>query len=156
MQNDELITTFYTAFQRLDYKTMQECYHQEATFHDPVFGHLNAAETRAMWHMLAQNAKDFSLQFSDVEAQSDQGSCHWTAIYAFSKTGRKVVNHVRSRFRFKDGKIIDQRDQFDFWHWSRQALGLTGLLLGWSSFLRHKVHHEARHKLKHFMSTSNS
>jgi hypothetical protein len=30
----------------------------------------------------------------------------------------------------KEGLIIEHRDHFELWRWSRQALGLKGLLLG--------------------------
>ena len=64
--NEQLMIKFYTAFQKLDYKTMQTCYHDDAVFNDPVFGLMDADALRAMWEMLCKNAKDFSLQFSDV------------------------------------------------------------------------------------------
>jgi ketosteroid isomerase-like protein len=47
--NQQLISNFYTAFQNKDYKTMQAAYTDTATFSDPVFENLNAAEVRAMW-----------------------------------------------------------------------------------------------------------
>ena len=40
--NEETIHRFYTAFQNLDYKTMQSCYHPDAVFNDPAFGLLDA------------------------------------------------------------------------------------------------------------------
>ncbi|MEJ7820969.1 MAG: hypothetical protein WKF85_01535 [Chitinophagaceae bacterium] len=36
--NEELIQTFYDAFGRLDYTTMQNCYSVDPVFNDPVFG----------------------------------------------------------------------------------------------------------------------
>ena len=59
--NEELIQTFYDAFARLDYKTMQDCYGDDPTFNDPVFGILQSDEVGAMWEMLCKNAKGFSL-----------------------------------------------------------------------------------------------
>ena len=46
-----------------------------------------------------------------------------------------------------DGLILTHRDRFDFWAWSRQALGTPGLLLGWSGFLRDKVRAQAAKNL---------
>ncbi len=54
MQEKELIIKFYTAFQQRDYKTMQDCYHEEAVFLDPVFEDLNATEVKYMWEMLCK------------------------------------------------------------------------------------------------------
>ena len=59
-----------------------------------------------------------------------------------------------ARFEFRDEKIIRHRDSFDFWKWSRQALGLPGLLLGWSPYLRAKVARTAAKSLERFAAGS--
>jgi hypothetical protein len=46
---------------------------------------------------------------------------------------------VRATFRFADGLIAEQRDEFSFWAWSRQALGPIGVGLGWNPLLRMMV-----------------
>lgn len=148
----ELITRFYTAFQQRDWQTMNSCYHAEATFCDPAFRNLNNKEVRAMWHMLCLNARDFSLTFSDVIADEKTGQCRWTASYIFSKTGRNVVNDIRADFTFKDELILTHTDTFDLWKWSRQALGPSGILLGWSALVQNKVNNNARKSLARFMA----
>ncbi|MBP9924408.1 MAG: nuclear transport factor 2 family protein [Cyclobacteriaceae bacterium] len=154
--NSALIHTFYTAFQQRDWQTMNSCYHAEATFYDPAFRHLNSTDTKAMWHMLCLNAKDFELQFSNIKNTGDRGSCHWQASYAFSKTGRRVNNEVQASFTFKDGLILTHSDEFDLWKWSRMALGLPGLLLGWTPYLKHKINQNALKSLKKFKLESPS
>ena len=42
------------------------------------------------------------------------------------------------------GKIVRHIDRFDFWRWSRMALGPAGLLLGWTPLLHKKVQAKAR------------
>jgi ketosteroid isomerase-like protein len=147
----EVIEKFYTAFQQKDWKTMQSCYHENIRFSDPAFQSLAGAEAKAMWHMLAINARDFSLVFRDAKAEANHGSCYWEASYTFSKTGRRVVNKIHASFEFKDGLISKHTDRFDFWKWTRMALGMPGLLLGWSSFLQNKVRKTANSGLKKFM-----
>jgi ketosteroid isomerase-like protein len=149
--NRQLIVRFYTAFQKLDYRTMQDCYHEESIFFDPVFENLNTSEVRAMWEMLCKNARDFSLQFSAVEADEEYGSCKWVADYTFSQTQRKVTNRVQAYFKFHEGKIVEHTDNFDVWKWSRQALGSTGWLLGWSGLVQKQVHAKAKASLSKFM-----
>lgn len=100
--------------------------------------------------MLCLNAKDFELTFSNVETEGDSGSAEWQAWYSFSKTGRKVHNQIKAAFIFKDGLIIDHRDVFDLWKWSRMALGTPGTLLGWSGFMKGKIHENARKSLEKF------
>ena len=50
-----------------------------------------------------------------------------------------VINDIIAEFKIKDGKIIKHQDKFDFYKWSRQALGFPGLFLGWTPFLKNKV-----------------
>jgi ketosteroid isomerase-like protein len=150
-QNKEIITRFYKAFQNRDWKTMQSCYHAQARFSDPAFPDLNSPEVKSMWHMLCENAKDFSLTFSEIKSVGDNVNCRWEAWYTFSKTGRKVHNIIHADFHFKDGLIIKHTDSFNFWRWSHMALGLSGTLLGWSPFLQNKVQATAMKSLNKFM-----
>ena len=149
--NEKLIETLYEAIGRLDYKTAQGCYHEEAVFEDPVFGKLNSQETAAMWEMLFKRAENFSASFSEIKADEATGSGHLVAKYTFSKTKRPVVNSIHSKFRFKEGKILSQKDSFNLWKWSRQAFGMPGLLLGWFPPFQKKINHVARESLDRFM-----
>lgn len=146
-----LITTFYESFQRGDAAAMGACYHDEATFKDEAFDLKNGAEVRAMWAMLVSSGKDLKVSFRDVKAVGDQVTAHWDAHYTFSRTGRRVHNRISARFSFKDGLIVKHHDVFDFWAWSRQALGLSGLLLGWTPFLQNKVRSTAMGGLRKYM-----
>lgn len=83
-QHKALIHTFYSSFAQRDYKTMSECYHDDA--------------------------------------------------------------------QFKDELIINHQDDFDFWRWSTQALGISGLIFGWSAFLKKKVQSEVLNALNTFNS----
>lgn len=150
--NASLITAFYTAFQQNDYATMQNCYADNAIFSDAVFENLNAAEAKAMWQMLITRANDLDVSFSNVEADEHTGSADWEATYTFSATGNKVINKIKANFVFENGKIKEHKDNFDFHTWAKQALGIKGLLLGWTSFLHNKVKQNAKSNLSKFMS----
>jgi hypothetical protein len=150
--NEALIREFYSAFQKKDFATMQRAYHPDANFSDPVFQNLSAEEVKAMWQMLLTSGSDLKLEFSDVKADDAKGSAHWEAWYHFSASGRKVHNIIDAAFEFKEGKIIRHTDRFDFWRWSRMALGVSGLLLGWTPFLRNKIRTSAGGRLKSFMN----
>ena len=152
LQNKERINKFYTAFQKKDYKTMQDCYANNATFSDPVFENLNAAEVRAMWQMLITRATDLAFEFKNVAADETSGRAEWMATYTFTSTGNKVVNKIKANFVFENGKIKEHKDSFGFYKWAKQALGFKGLLLGWTSFLHNKVKQQARNNLSKFMS----
>ncbi len=156
MTNTEVVTKFYSAFQKLDSASMKECYSDEAIFQDPAFGVLDGSEVKAMWEMLCKNAKDFSLAFDQLQPEDEEYiTCRWIANYTFSATGRKVENRIKAYLRIKDGKIIEHTDYFNFWRWSRQALGLSGWLLGWSSFYKLQVTKQARERLTKYMEKNN-
>ncbi|PZR48685.1 nuclear transport factor 2 family protein [Paraburkholderia fungorum] len=142
--NTELIERFYTAFQQRDADTMAVCYADDVVFSDPAFGELRGEEARDMWRMLVARAQDFSLTFDGVEADEHNGRAHWVARYTFSQTGRTVVNRIDARFRFREGRIVEHRDAFDLWRWTRQALGVKGVLLGWTSFVQRAIRAQAR------------
>lgn len=135
---------------------MVACYHKNVIFSDPAFGTLTGDEARNMWRMLLERSQgDLKITFSDVMADEKTGSAKWRAEYTFGQTGRKVVNEITARFEFADGKIIKHTDSFDVWKWSRQALGLKGLLLGWSSFFQRKLNQQTNSQLKKYSTKRN-
>ena len=150
--NKQVIERFYTAFQKLDYKTMQDCYSDDIIFSDPVFLVLRGNEAKAMWEMLCKNAKDFSLTFSGIELLDEEyATCKWVASYTFSKTGNKVVNNIKAFMKLKDGKIIEHSDAFRLSTWIGQALGWKGVLFGWTGFMKRAVQRNARKNLENYM-----
>ena len=152
MDNRQVIEKFYTAFQQLDYETMNECYSEEIIFSDPVFLTLKDDYVRGMWEMLCKNARDFSLSFSNIQLLDEEyATCNWTASYTFSATGKKVVNNIKAFMRLKDGKIIEHSDAFRLSTWIAQALGWKGVLLGWTGFMKRKVQLRAKKNLIAFM-----
>lgn len=148
--NQKLIHQLYTAFQVKDWKAMQEVYHPEAVFSDPVFRNLSALETKAMWHMLVVASTDLRIGYSEVEANGEEGRCRWDARYSFSRTGRAVHNVIQARFVFQDGKIYRHTDDFDLWKWCGMALGPAGRWLGWTPLIRGQVRKSARQALASF------
>ena len=151
--NEDIIKRFYSAFQKLDYQTMNDCYSEDIIFSDPVFLVLKGDEVGAMWEMLCKNAKDFSLTFSDIELLDEEyATCRWTATYTFSKTGKKVVNKIKAYMKFYEGKIIEHSDAFRLSTWIGQALGWKGVLFGWTGFMKKAVQKNARKNLMSFMA----
>lgn len=149
------IERFYRAFAVLDDATMAQCYAEDASFDDEAFSLRGRREIGGMWGMLCAATRDkgrdvWKLEYSRVTDRS----AHWVAHYRFSATGRLVTNRIEAAFTFDDrGLIATHRDRFDFWAWSRQALGAPGLLLGWSPMLRGKVREQAAKNLKRYLET---
>ena len=149
MTNADIINKFYSSFAARDAEGMVGCYADNITFEDPAFGPLHGNDAKNMWRMLLKSA-DVYVEFSNVQANGNTGSANWIATYTFSKTGRRVVNHVSASFVLENGKIVHHTDVFDSWKWSRQALGLPGLLLGWSPFIKNSIRKQALERLKKF------
>ena len=131
---------------------MTACYHPDATFSDPAFPGLTGEQPGMMWRMLCERADDLEIRFRDVKADDHGGSAHWDADYMFSTTGRMVHNSIDAVFTFEDGLIRTHVDTFYFYAWSRMALGVSGLLLGWTPFLRNKVSSTARGQLDRYIA----
>ena len=144
-----LIGRFYDAFARRDWQAMAACYHSDVHFTDEVFD-LHGADAMAMWRMLCTSGRELRIKAGGIAADDDQGQAHWDARYVFSATARPVLNRIDARFEFRDGLIARHVDRFDFWRWSRQALGLRGWLFGWTPLLRNKVRAKAAAGLADF------
>jgi len=150
--NADAIERFYRAFDACDPRTMNELYAPDAEFRDPAFGTLDGEQVRAMWRMLTGQAKDLSVQASDITADDEHGSAHWRAEYTFTATGRPVVNEIDATFRFRDGLVVEHRDDFSFWRWTRQALGPAALVMGSNPVGHALVRRRARARLADFMA----
>ena len=147
----DLITKFYTAFQRRDAEGMVACYAPDVRFSDPVFPVLRGEEAGAMWRMLCERGKDLRIDFRDVRINGIFGHAHWEARYTFSASGRRVHNVIEAEFTFVDGLIATHLDTFDLYRWSRQALGAKGVLLGWTPLVQGAVRRQAGKALDRFL-----
>ncbi len=148
----QIITQFYTAFQRLDATSMNSCYSDDIVFFDPMFGLLQSEQARAMWQMLCNNAQNFSLSFGPITALDDEYYiCDVVVSYTFTSTGRFVENKLRANMRLINGKIAEHSDAYSLHQWSKQAFGNWGNLLGWNSFFQNKIKAKAKRSLLRFM-----
>lgn len=151
--NAATIERFYDAFARCDGAAMEACYAPGIHFSDPAFPDLNGPEAGGMWRMLTSQATDLEVRLASHDADGDAGSAEWIADYTFSRTGNKVHNEVSASFSFGDDGLINEHiDDFDFYRWSRQALGLPGLLLGWTPIVRGGVQKQAAASLEKFLA----
>ncbi|MDB4438872.1 nuclear transport factor 2 family protein [bacterium] len=149
----EIITRFYQAFEQGDAQVMTECYSDNISFEDPAFGKLKGDKAKMMWHMLlSKKDKKPSIEFKNVESDGHKGKSDWIAKYNYGPKNRKVVNNISAEFIFENDKIIAHKDTFDLWKWSRQALGVSGLLLGWSPFIKNKIQATTNGMLNKYMA----
>jgi hypothetical protein len=109
-----------------------------------------------MWRMLAERGKDLEVSVRDIRADDNTGSAHWDARYTYSATGRKVLNRVDAHFQFQAGQIVVHHDIFNLWRWAAQALGPSGLLLGWSPIMRRAIQRNAQLTLDKYIARRDS
>ncbi|MCL1593567.1 MAG: nuclear transport factor 2 family protein [Actinomycetia bacterium] len=130
---------------------MNACYAPGIHFSDPVFRDLNGSEVKAMWHMLCERGTDLEVTFSDVTASGSTASARWEASYTLGGADRQIHNVITATFSLENDMILDHRDDFDLWKWTRMALGMSGTLLGWSGFVQNKVREQANRQLQRFI-----
>jgi hypothetical protein len=134
---------------------MQDCYADTIVFKDPVFGELKGDRAKKMWEMLLCNNKDIQIYVSDIYVGENTGSAKWKASYKFGKKKRKISNKVTANFELEDNKITQHIDEFDFYKWAKQALGLKGLLFGWSNYFQKKTQKEVNELLDDYIAKNN-
>ncbi len=144
------IERFYSAFARRDHATMAACYTHSAHFSDPVFRTLVGAEIGMMWRMLCERGTDLQIQYGPIREEGQRLVVDWEARYTYRATGRPVHNKITASLFLEGGLIQDHVDDFDFYRWARQALGVSGLLFGWNSRMQRTVQRRAKLALAAF------
>lgn len=147
-----LADRFYLALARHHGEAMAECYADDARFSDPVFPDLRGERIRDMWRMLTLRGLDLRVEHEVLGIGRDSAHVRWNAWYSFSGSGRPVHNIITSHLALRDGLIVQQRDEFDFHRWARQALGWKGALFGGSAWLRSQVRAKAAYTLDRFIA----
>jgi uncharacterized protein len=129
---------------------MAASYAPAARFSDPVFQDLAGPRIGTMWRMLCARATDLRVECGSVRVEGDTARVEWQAWYTYSATGRRVHNRIAARFILERGLIHRHDDVFDLYRWARQALGMTGILLGWSPPVQRAIRRRATRSLDAF------
>jgi uncharacterized protein len=135
-----LLVLFYDALARRDGAAMAALYAPNARFEDEVYL-LEGPDVGKMWTGLLSRAKTLSVSYTIARAGSGTGTVELTARYLYG--GRPVVNVILSELELEDGRIVRQRDRFDFPRWAAQALGIPGRLFGRFEWFRRAVSRKA-------------
>lgn len=152
MNQKEIIDQFYTAFAKGDWQTMANCYHDDIEFEDPAFGQLDGNAAKWMWKMLLERSKgNLKIEHKLI----DDHHAEWAARYPFGPKMRPVVNQIKAKFEFKDGKIIKHKDHFSLWQWAKQAFGLTGWILGATPLFRNGLQKRTNIQLARYIEKNN-
>lgn len=118
--NAALLTRLFTALDAHDHSAMAACYDRSARFRDIAFD-LEGEAIGEMWRMICGG--DIRVEILEVEADERAGRARIVDRYSFGLRKRPVENHIESRFRFRDGRIVRHEDDCDPRSWADQALG---------------------------------
>jgi len=127
--NAAVLDKLFNCLNVKDHQGMADCYAPDASFADIAFALSGRKQIQAMWHMISKT--DLSATFAVVNADEQTGEVEVTDDYRFSDTGRRVRNPIRSRFRFRDGLVVEQQDSCNALSWGVQALGPVRGVLSW-------------------------
>jgi hypothetical protein len=152
--NIALVERFYAAFDRRDHGTMAASYSPTARFSDPVFQNLSGPRIGTMWRMLCERATDLRVACGPVRVAGGMARVEWQAWYTYSATGRRVHNRIAASLRLEQGLIHRHDDMFDLYRWARQALGIKGLVLGWTPLVQRAIRRQASRSLDAFAARS--
>ena len=61
-------------------------------------------------------------------------------------------NIVDASFVIVNGLIVQHADTFDLYRWARQALGIKGVLLGWSPLVQNAIRRQGAQGLDKFVA----
>ena len=136
-----LLVLFYDALARRDGAAMAALYARNARFEDEIY-RLEGPDVGKMWTGLLSRAKTLSVSYTIAHAGNGTGTVEWTARYLYPGGG-PVVNVILSELELEDGRIVRQRDRFDFPRWAAQALGIPGRLFGRFEWFRRAVSRKA-------------
>jgi hypothetical protein len=114
-----LIEKLYSALRDGDPDAAASCYTDDAHFQDIAISLDGRESIRQMWRLIS--SRNVEVTFDSLAADDLRGDGHWVACYTFSDTGRRVVNDIHSRFSFREGLIVDHRDECDALSWANQG-----------------------------------
>ena len=147
MNSKEIAIKFYDAFSVANIDVLKQLYDKKLIFNDNIFVNLDYNETISMWSSLLVGNKNMSIKYEIKKYSEKYVEVEWIADYLFTSTNRNVKNIILAKMEIDQGKIINHTDNFDFYKWSQMAFGITGVLIGWTSFFKNKVRTETYNKL---------
>ncbi|WP_342269364.1 nuclear transport factor 2 family protein [Spiroplasma endosymbiont of Aspidapion aeneum] len=154
MSTKQIINEFYSAFKKGDYQKMNSLYGEDIIFNDSIFKDLDYLQVTSMWEMLLSKKEEskFSIEYEVLLDHNDEYYVMWSAHYLFGPKRRKVSNIVKSEMVIKDKKIALHTDVFDFYKWSKQAIGIASILFGKRKFFHNKICSVANKNLMNYIS----
>lgn len=161
MSNKEIVEGFLGSYQKHDFPAMHNTLHPDVTFSDFAFD-ISGREVQAMWHWFCVpygprkepvEVPEFELLKSDNESVLAK----YRVRYLYGEKQRPVDYFIDARFKFRNDKIVEQRDTFSNiseYEFAKMAFGFPLALLAPTPILRASVRKKAGEKLRQFMDAN--
>jgi hypothetical protein len=158
--NQEIVEKFLICYQNHDFNGMHDYLDSSVIFSDFAFDKIQDKEVRAMWHWfcIPYSPRKDPVNVPEckvIKAEDGTVKAEYRVSYLYGDEQRPVDYWIKSSFRVKDNKIIEQRDTFrsflQFVKFTGMAFGFPGLVVAWTPLLRKTVRKKAAEKLNKFM-----
>ena len=109
------VARYFQALNAKDTGALEEVYAKSAHFDDNVFHYKDRDGIVGMWSKLPADAR-VEHEIVKVDGNTVVANLHWS----YTLAGTKVKNDETSTLTVVDGKIVKQREHFDFGVWAHQ------------------------------------
>lgn len=152
----QTVKRFFHAQSLGDWQSMARCYHDQASFCDPLFPDLRSDRIVHRLYMLysresQQRIRDPQLDFKIIFADERKVQVEW--VHEYQQGERTIKNQGLSTLALWDDLIVRHVDEFKFADWAKQSLGIRGLFLGRLESFQRRVQRSARVQLDEMAGT---
>jgi hypothetical protein len=141
--NWTLVEQLFKAFQSKDTDAIFATYAADCQFDHPLIGRLSKNEFSMAIRAFMRATPDYELAFQINHTDAKRVDVEWTITHIFHLTAKVIKQHGTTTCFLSNNRIVQQIDKFDRRAWSRQAMGMTGLVLsfvpGWRSFIEREL-----------------
>jgi hypothetical protein len=141
--NWTIIDRLFKAFQSKDADAILAAYSAKCQFNHPLIGCMSKDEFSKAVQIFIRETPDYELAFQINHVSAKRVEVEWTMTHIFHLTGRIIKQNGKTTCFLSANSVVRQIDQFDRRIWSRQAMGVTGLVLsfvpGWKSFIEREL-----------------
>jgi hypothetical protein len=154
MTNREVVTAFFTGYQRHQADSMIACLHPEVEFSDLAFQRITGAQVQAMWRWFCEKPVEVP-SFELTKDEGDRVQARYRVKYSLE--GGRVVDYVIvADFTLQSSKIVRQVDTptISNFAFARMALGFPACLLALTPLFKTVIRSGMRKKLTRFQTES--
>lgn len=146
-----LINRWRVAVLKKDIMTISSCFTEDATYFDPLFGHISRSMIPYLWTYIAESRTQLKWDVHDLKYLGDgywtfRNECSWT-FNSNSNMQQKMTCHIQVR----DGYFCGMSMAFSMHEYCSKRYGLVAKILGWNRLYQYRIRlNELRLLTAHF------